>query len=169
MSFLCLLLVLSISGVVLLAADYPTDEQISKIITTANMGEINTSELAIKKAGNKKVVRFAKKILRDHATINKKTLRISAKADIIPKENEQSRLMQLDQEREMALLQKLNGKDFEKAYMEIQVVDHQKLLNDLDKVFIPNAKNKKLKKQLEKTRDSMARNLFNAKKVQFSL
>jgi putative membrane protein len=66
-------------------------------------------------------------------------------------------------------LQNLNGKEFDMAYISAQISAHQKVLNDLDSVLIPGARNERLKKQLEKTRSTVAKHLEHAKQIQTEL
>lgn len=163
------ILVISIGTAVISAADFPSDEQITKILTTTNDGEISLAKLAEKKAESKDVKKFAKEMVKDHAKNNKKTLKISKKMDMAPEENPKAGELRAETEKNMAALQNLSGKEFDKAYISMQVQAHQKVLNDLDTTLIPAAKNEKLKKQLEKTRSTVAEHLDEAKKISTKL
>jgi putative membrane protein len=159
------LLIFSIGTAVISAADFPSDEQITKILTTTNDGEISMAKLAEKKAENKDVKKFAKEMVKDHGKNNKKTMKLSKKMDMAPEENQKAGELRSESEKNMASLQNLSGKEFDKAYMSMQVQAHQKVLNDLDTTLIPGAKNEKLKKQLEKTRSTVAEHLDKAKEI----
>ena len=53
-----------------------------------------------------------------------------------------------------------------KAYVDQQVMMHEKALDTLDKVLIPQAQNAALKAHLAKTRDAVAGHLTHAKDLQ---
>lgn len=163
------ILVFSIGTIVLFAADFPTDEQIAKIVTTTNDGEIAMAKLAEEKATNKEVKKFAEHMAKDHSKNNKAAMKLSRKLNMTPIENQASTEVRANDEKALASLQALNGPDFDRSYMAMQVNAHQKVLNDLDNVLIPGAKNEKLKKQLEKTRAKVAEHLEHAKEVQAKL
>jgi len=146
-------------------ANAPSDEQITKIITTNNDGEITLAKLAEKKAENKDVKKFAKEMVKDHSKNNKKTMKLSKKMDMAPEDNEKATELKAESDKQLAELQNLSGKDFDKAYMSMQIQAHQKTLNDLDTTLIPSAKNEKLKKELEKTRKTVAEHLDDAKEI----
>lgn len=161
----CSLLILTISAPLVSAADMPTDEQITKILTTNNDGEIAMAKMAEKKAENKDVKKFAKDMAKDHGKNNKKAMKVAKKLDMVPEDNPKAAEIKREAEQNMAQLQNLTGSEFDKTYMNIQVQAHQKTLNDLDSTLIPAAKDEKLKKELEKTRKVVAEHLEDAKEI----
>lgn len=161
----CSLLILAISAPLVSAADMPTDEQITKILTTNNDGEIAMAKMAEKKAESKDVKKFAKEMAKDHGKNNKKTMKVAKKLDMVPEDNPKAAEIKREAEQNMAQLQNLSGKEFDRTYMNIQVQAHQKTLNDLDSTLIPAAKDEKLKKELEKTRKVVAEHLEDAKEI----
>ena len=168
-SILMGVLVFSIGALALMAADFPTDEQIAKIVTTTNDGEIAMAKLAEDKATNKDVKKFAEHMVKDHSKNNKSAMKLSRKLNMTPTETQASIDTRANDEKALASLQALNGVEFDRSYMSMQVNAHQKVLNDLDNVLIPGAKNAKLKKELEKTRKKVAEHLEHAKEVQAKL
>ena len=68
-----------------------------------------------------------------------------------------------------ASLKKLKGAEFDKAYVNHEVDYHQQVLDAIDKVLIPNAKNAELKGLIEKVRPAIATHLEHAKHLQASL
>jgi len=63
----------------------------------------------------------------------------------------------------------LSGAAFDKAYIANEVAYHQQVLDAVDKVLIPSAKNDELKALLVKVRPAFVSHLEQAKRVQASL
>jgi putative membrane protein len=166
---LSVLLIFSICTIVLAAGNFPTDDQIAKIVTTTNDGEIAMAKLAEGKATNSDVKNFAKHMIKDHEKNNSKTAKLAKKLKLTPTENDKSKEMKSEASSRLENLQNLNGKEFDMAYISAQISAHQKVLNDLDSVLIPGARNERLKKQLEKTRSTVAKHLEHAKQIQTEL
>lgn len=157
------IMILSISAA--MAVGTTSDEQITKILTTTNDSEITLGKLAYKKAESKDVKKFAKEIVKDHSKHKKNTNKLSKKMDMTPEDNARASELKAENDKQMAELENLSGKEFDKAYMNAQIETHQKTLTDLDQTLIPSAKNKKLKKELEKTRKTVAWHLDDAKEI----
>ena len=66
-------------------------------------------------------------------------------------------------------LKALKGAQFDKAYVDNEVLYHQQVLDAIDKVLIPNADNAELKGLIEKVRPAIAAHLEHAKHLQASL
>jgi len=63
----------------------------------------------------------------------------------------------------LAKLRALNGKAFDKAYVDHEVAYHQAVLDAMDKTLIPDAKNAELKALLVKVRPAFVAHLSHAK------
>jgi len=63
-------------------------------------------------------------------------------------------------------LKGMKGHAFDKAYIDHEVAYHQAVLDAVDKVLIPNAKNVELKALLVKVRPAFVAHLEHAKHVQ---
>ncbi len=63
----------------------------------------------------------------------------------------------------------MKGAAFDRAYADHEVAYHQQVLDAIDKVLIPNAKNAELKDLITKVRPAIAAHLDHAKMVQSSL
>jgi putative membrane protein len=68
-----------------------------------------------------------------------------------------------------AALSKLTGAAFDRAYVDHEVAYHEQVLDAIDKVLLPNAKNPELKALIEKVRPVIASHLQHAKLVQGQL
>ncbi|MFN7117887.1 MAG: DUF4142 domain-containing protein [Saprospiraceae bacterium] len=66
----------------------------------------------------------------------------------------------------LSTLTPLTGKDFERAYMDAMVRDHQEALNMLDNQLIPAAQNEALRNHLTETRQHVSMHLERARAIQ---
>ncbi len=144
----------------------PTDAEITKIVGTTNEGEIELAKLAKQKTKNEEVKKFADHIITEHTSNNKNSMQLVRKLNLKPEKNEKSEEIKKDGETAMNKIKEMEGKEFDKAYMDSQVTIHQKVLDDLDSMLIPAAKNPELKALLENTKNSVTKHLDMAKKIQ---
>ena len=63
----------------------------------------------------------------------------------------------------------MSGTEFDKAYVDGQVTDHEKVLQSVDTMLLPNAKDPGLKQLIEKARPSVKMHLEHAKILQASM
>lgn len=147
----------------------PTDPQIAHIVVTADQVDIDAGKMAEKKSKNKEVQAFAKQMVTDHTSVNQQAKALVKKLKVTPEESETSKTMKKNGEDSMASLKKLNGSEFDKAYVGREVAYHKQVLEDMDKVLIPNAKNPELKSLIEKTRPAIQAHLAHAEHLQSTL
>jgi putative membrane protein len=147
----------------------PNDAQITKILHETNEGEIDLAKLAKSKSKNDEVKKFADHMIKDHTSNNKMGKQLTNKLNIKPVTSENSEEMKKEGSEKLAELKKLDGKEFDKAYMDSQVNTHTKVLSDLDNTMLTSAKNPELKAMLEKTRTAVSQHLDQAKKIQSTL
>lgn len=146
----------------------PTDPQIAAIVVTANAVDVEAGKLAEGKTKNKAVKAFAKRMVVDHTAVNKQATELATKLHVTPEESDTSRSLKKGGDENIAKLKTLKGKAFDKSYIDHEVDYHQAVLDAVDKVLIPNAKNAELKALIEKVRPAIAAHLEHAKKIQAS-
>jgi putative membrane protein len=127
----------------------PTDPQIAHIAYTAGVIDITAAKQAIKKSKNKKVVAFAKDMLRDHEAVNKQALDLVKKLKVTPEDNDTSRALSKQAAAKQAELKKLKGAAYDKAYIANEVAFHKTVDNALETTLIPSASNAELKSLLQ--------------------
>ncbi len=150
------------------AAPAINDAQIAHIAVTANSVDSAAGMLAEKKGASKAVKDFAKTMVTDHSGVNKQAVALVTKLNVTPEDNDTSKQLKSGGDANLAKLQGLTGKAFDKAYIDNEVAYHQAVLDALDKTLIPNAQNADLKALLEKVRPAVAAHLDMAKKLQSS-
>jgi len=151
------------------AAPAVSDAQIAAIVVAANQVDIDAGKLAESKATNARVKAFARQMVTDHAGVNKAATELVTKLGVTPAENETSRSLTADGEKNRSSLQGKSGADFDRAYIDNEVAYHQAVLDALDKTLIPNAQNAELKNMLVTTRPAFEAHLMMAKDVQAAL
>jgi len=150
------------------AAPAINDAQIAHIAVTANSVDSAAGMLAEKKGASKAVKDFGKTMVTDHSGVNKQAVALATKLNVTPEDNDTSKQLKSGGDANLAKLQGLTGKAFDKAYIDNEVAYHQAVLDALDKTLIPNAQNADLKALLEKVRPAVAAHLDMAKKLQSS-
>ncbi len=144
----------------------PNDAQILGIIVTANTVNIDTSKLALKISEDKETQIFSERMVIDHLDMNKQAIALADKLKLSITESDASKNIKYVGDVVIARLENLKGKQFDKAYIDNGVIDHEALLDTLDKILIPNAQIVDLKDSLAKLRLSVAAHLEHAKFIQ---
>ena len=162
---LCSALALSVPGVFAQPAG-PTDPQIAAIVVTANQVDIDAGHLAVKKAQSHEVKAFAQQMITDHTGVNKQATALVTKLKVKPEENDTSRSLKKGGDDNIAKLKTLKGIEFDRAYIDHEVIYHQTVIDALDKALVPNAKNEELKALLIKVRPAFVAHLEHAKSLQ---
>jgi putative membrane protein len=148
------------------AAAGPTDAQIAHIVVTANQVDIDAGKLAQTKGHSKDVREFGKRMVTDHSGVNKQAVALVTKLKVTPEDNPTSQSLKSAGADNVKKLKGLKGAAFDKAYIEHEVAYHEQVLDAVDKVLIPNAKNAELKGLIEKVRPAFVAHLDHAKSLQ---
>lgn len=127
----------------------PTDPQIAHIAYTAGQIDIEAAKLALDKSKNSAVRSFAESMVRDHTAVNEKALALVKKLKVTPQDNDTSKSLLKQAAAKNAQLSKLDGAQFDKAYVENEVAYHKTVNGALQTVLIPSASNAELKDLLQ--------------------
>src|SRR5213083_537967 len=133
----------------------PSDPQIAGIVVAADQIDIDAGKLAKSHTKNKQVSEFAQLMITDHTAVNKQAGALAKKLGVKPEDSPTS--------------QSLKTGAFDKVYVDHEVAYPQQVLDAIDKVLIPSAKNAELKKLIVKVRPAIAAHLDHAKMIQSSL
>jgi putative membrane protein len=146
-------------------ADTLNDEQIAGITDAANSSEIDQSKLARLKSKDPTVQQFAAKMIAAHeeAKKNQDKLKLPTAESVL------GNTLGTEATNATNTLKAAEGKDFDKAYIDAQIVEHQKLLDALNDKLIPNAKNPDLKAYLNQIQPHVARHLKQAQEIQHTV
>jgi len=146
-----------------------SDAQIASIVVTANQVDIDAGKLAASKSTNADVKSFGQLMVTDHTSVNKSAVDLVTKLKVTPEDNPTSQSLKADGAKNVANLKTLKGAAFDKAYVDREVAYHQQVLDAVDTVLIPNAKNEELKALLVKVRPAFVSHLEHAKQIQASM
>lgn len=156
-------------GVTAAHAAGPTDPQIAAIVVTANQVDIDAGKLALTKAHAQDVKSFAQLMITDHSGVNKAATELVTRLHVTPEANPTSQSLQKGGDDNLAVLRKLSGSAFDRAYVDHEVAYHQAVLDAMDSTLIPSAQNAELKALLVKVRPAFVAHLDHAKHLQSEL
>ena len=128
-----------LSGAALAQSAKPTDAQIAHIAYTAGEIDIDVAKQALAKSKNKEVRSFAEDMVRDHTAVNKQALDLVKKLKVKPEDNDTSRALSKAAADKKAELAKLNGADFDRAYVSNEAAYHKTVNGALETTLIPSA------------------------------
>ena len=145
------------------------DAQIASIVVTANQVDVDAGTLAAKSASNADVRKFGALMVTDHTGVNKAAIDLATRLKVTPEDNATSQALKAAGDKNIAALKKLKGAAFDKAYIDNEVAYHQQVIDALDTVLIPGAKNGELKALLVKVRPAFVAHLEHAKHAQAAI
>ncbi|MCC4615863.1 DUF4142 domain-containing protein [Xanthomonas campestris pv. asclepiadis] len=130
-------------------------------LSAINISEINAANLALQKQVQGGVRDYAMQMVKEHTENNQKLAKWSPDVSAAGAKAQMSK-----GKTELAMLQKLDAKAFEAAYVTAMVKDHTDALSALDKQLIPAAKTPQVLAHLQTTRRHVAEHLAAAKTLQ---
>lgn len=142
------------------------DSEVMSVVLAANEGEIIAADVVAKKKVSEEVKGFAQMMHTEHGKNSIDTMALSQKIKIVPTDTQAVDQLKNKSATELAALVGLDGKDFEKAYMDAMVKQHNEVIAMIDGQLIKEAKNEELKKHLTATRGHVMKHLDAAKKIQ---
>jgi putative membrane protein len=151
------------------AASGPNDAQNAHIDGTANPLDIHAGKLAESRGKSKDVRAFGKQMVTDHSGVNKQAVALATKLKVTPEDNPTSQSLKKGGEENVKNLKGLKGAAFDKAYVDHEVTYHEQVLDAIDKVLVPSAKNAELKDLIVKVRPAFVAHLDHAKMIQAKL
>lgn len=166
------LLVLLVTGAASswsLAQQGPTDPQIAHIVVTANQVDIDAGHVAAKRGSTRDVRAFGEQMVTDHQAVNQQATALVQRLMVTPEDNPTSADLKKGGDDNLANLKKLKSAKFDKAYVDHEVAYHQSVIEAVDKVLLPSAKNQELKALIEKVRPALVQHLDHAKHLQSKL
>ena len=146
-----------------------TDAQIAHIVVTANQVDIDAGKLAESKSTNKEVKAFGQQMVADHAGVNQQAVALATRLQVTPADNATSQALKAGGADNLKKLQGLKGGEFDKAYVDHEVAYHAQVLDAIDKMLVPGARNEELKALIVKVRPAFVAHLEHAKMIQASL
>ena len=141
------------------------DAGIAAITAAANSAEIEQGRLARDKATDPRVRDFAAMMVDHHGEAQQDQQKLSVE----PNPNVDSRQLQGDAESALDLLKQKRGKDFDQAYLQLQIDEHRKLLDTLKERLLPSVKDSKLEAYLQNIKPKVESHLALAERLRAEL
>jgi putative membrane protein len=151
------------------AATSVTDDQILQALHTANSGEIEQAKLAQQKSKNAQVKHFASMMVKDHTDADHKGQDVAKKTHLSPSPSAVSTTLESDAKQMTSSLSSRTGAQFDRAYIDAQVKQHQALLDVIDSQLLPNAKTPEVKSLVQTMRPKVQSHLKEAQDIQRKL
>jgi putative membrane protein len=118
-----------------------SDPQVLDVAITANAGEVSQAEIAIMRANAEEVRTFAEMMLEEHSAAAADAATLGEEEGITPATNPVSNNLRTKAMATVSLLEDASEEDFDRVYMESQVMAHQEVLAMLNAQLIPQADN----------------------------
>lgn len=148
------------------AADGPTDPQIVGIVLAADQIDIDYGKIALVKSKNKQVREFARRMVTDHSAVQKSVIGLAAKLGVTAADSPTSNGLKSGARDITAKLNSLQGKEFDKFYIDNEVGYHKTVTDAVEAVLIPSARNGELKAALEGAQPLFLKHLEHARMIQ---
>ncbi|HEY3500499.1 MAG TPA: DUF4142 domain-containing protein [Polyangiaceae bacterium] len=156
----------SASGLGANSTESLSDAQIVSVAGAVNEAEVDQAEIAVDKAQNDAVKRFAETMIAHHEQGKKDVEELASRADIDTKDSRLLAELRMDAKHTEDKLDDADkNASFDKLYMLGQVDMHRKALDALDSRLIPNARNAELKQLLQSMRERVASHLEMARAI----
>jgi putative membrane protein len=142
------------------------DPTIVAIFDLANTWDVETASLGAKKGTTKEVRDLAKMFVHDHETVRQQGRDLAKKLHVTPTPPKDFALAKSHAEA-MAKLEKLNGKAFDKAFLENEVAFHKAVIDAVNTTLLPALQNAEVKALVVKVapafkaHEDAAQNLLN--------
>lgn len=147
-----------------------SDAHGAEILKEIHEAEIDAGQIASRRAQNKEVKDFARKMVDAHKTGEKDTKKVAKDNKIDMDGSDKSEALEEEMEAAIKdLKDKKNGIEFDRAYVALQITMHEKAIEKLDNTLIPSASNAQYKAHLQKTRASVSEHLSHARQLQSRL
>ena len=144
----------------------PSDGEILAIAQASNTAEIDAGKLAKSRAQNPQVKQFAQQMVKDHSAMNTE---LAKNLDLKLMDNDESQRIRQDALDSLEQLEGMQGADFDKAYIDKQVMMHEEVVAMMQDKLIPNAQSPKLKAALDKAAPKVQSHLKMARQLQSSM
>lgn len=138
--------------------------EITGVVHTNNLFEIEASRLALERSRNQRVRDFAQRMITQHTSADQQLMRLGTNAETSTYAGELQRTGQ----QTIQSLRSYSNAAFDRAYIDNQVTMHQWLLSNLDSAFIPGTRGS-LRRELEHTRTMVSQHLAAARDIRNSL
>ena len=108
-------------------------------------------------------------MIKEHTHVSQEVAALSKKLKMSPGDSDMTKTLKEDATKNSATQKSVNGGDFEKAYVALQVADHEKVLTTIDNILLPNAKDADVRQLTAKVHPAVSAHLDHAKSMQAAM
>jgi putative membrane protein len=141
------------------------DANTAAILLASHQADLAAARIAGTRARHRDVKLLARSMVTDHAGMSSTLSRLVADIGLTPREDDVSRLLREQSVAQRDTLRDLSGPTFDSAYVESEVRHHEEILVAMDRVFLPSARNARLKEYLTTMRAEITAHLSLAEQV----
>ena len=112
-----------------------TDANVVDVLTVANQGEVDYSQIGAEKATRADVKKYAQMMVKDHGTMLEAVKSLATRLNVTPATNDKANDLKEETTKDINDLNAKTGKDFYQEFMGEQIDMHQEtldLLTDID-------------------------------------
>jgi putative membrane protein len=147
-----------------------SDANVAAVGHASNMDEIETSRLALQRSQNAQVRQYAQQMIDEHMRVDQQMMEMLRAKGMTMQPNEVAQAAMQATRQTLANLSRRSGMDFDRAYMEHQVMSHRWTLTSLDRTLIPATRDAQMKGFLATTvRPAVAMHLQMAERMMGSM
>jgi len=148
---------------------FTTDGQIAGFMDAVDKAEVKQARLALQRAKDPQVKALAQYMLTQHGQMDRSQQHLLSAQHITAESTPASTQLESDSASNLTSLESKSGTDFDKAYIDLQVKEHQQVLGMLDNSMIPAAHNADFKQQLMNEKPKLEEHLRRAQALQQKL
>lgn len=126
-----------------------SDPEIASVAVVANQIDVAYGKIALQKSKDKEVRKFAQTMVTDHSATIEAATNLVNKLKVTPKDNAMSQSLQKDANKTKKMLHAKSGRAFDKSYVDNEVAYHRSVIQVVETILIPQAKNEELKSLLQ--------------------
>src|ERR671921_128180 len=146
-----------------------TPEGVLSQMNVANTTEIQLATAATKKAGSAQVKQIARKLVTDHTKNREQVQALAQKLNVSLTPSQGGSVSAADSAAMPADLQAKSGADFDRAFVQHEIDDHQSSIEKIEGQILPSMQNEQVKAYLQKTVTEMQDQLSSLQKLQQQL
>jgi len=146
-----------------------TDANIAAIVVGANNIDISAGKIALARSSNPEVRKFAQTMITDHTAVLNSAVALVTRLGVTPVNNELVAVLSKQSSEHEAVLKTLSGAEFDKAYIDHEVVYHKAVIGVIEDQLIPGASNKELKDTLISVLPAFIAHLKHCEMIQSNL
>ena len=146
-----------------------TPEGVLSQMNVANTTEIQLGTIAGKKAGSAQVKQIARRLVADHTKNRQQVRALAQKLNISLTPGQGGSVSAADSAAIPSDLQGKSGADFDRAFIQHEIDDHQSNIEKIEGQILPAMQNEQIKTYLQTTVTEMQGHLSSLQKVQQQL